>query len=125
MSCNAWMGYTVTVYGHGNDDTARKWCEAAQVSEDAEGNMTLFLEWDSAGYFDGAVVKLKDDLSSLPLPFGAWSAHVRYEYYDEPASDGSIVEFDVVDGKMEGLKESRIEMVDIRPWFEFDLKEGA
>mgnify|MGYP006988857429 CR=1 FL=1 len=121
MSCNAWMGCTVTVYGHGNDETAREWCEAAQVSKDAGGNMTLSFEWDSAGWFHWAVETLEDDLRSLPLPPEAWSAHVRYEYYDEPSCDGCFCEFDVIDGKTANFRESRIVMVECEPWIEFDM----
>lgn len=125
MSCNAWMGCTVTVHGHEHDEAALEWCEAAMKGEDAEGNLTLSFEWESAGWFDGALDRLYDDLASLPVPIDAWSADVRYEFYDEPNSDGCFTEFTIDDGEVTGCKESKIVMVPCEPFFEFDMKKGV
>ncbi|MBQ9000477.1 MAG: hypothetical protein IJ087_01335 [Eggerthellaceae bacterium] len=125
MSCDAWMGCTVTVHEHEHDEAALEWCEAAMKGEDAEGNLTLFFEWEDAGWFDGALAKLYDDLESLPVPLDCWSADVRYEFYDEPNSDGCFTEFTIDDGEVTSCKESRIVMEPCKPFFEFDMKKGV
>jgi hypothetical protein len=91
---------------------------------DDDGCLTLTAEWESAGYFFGAVDNLKQELSTFPVPFDKWQARVHYEYLDDvPGEDGSIVEFCILNGVLSGFKESRVTMVDATPWCTFDLKE--
>ena len=125
MSCNSWMGCTVTVLDGKYDDAAREWAGRYRSVYEEDGRLNVEIIWDSAGWFDGAVEDLKKELSDLPMPLDAWKAEVRYEFYDEPSSDGSFTEFSIEDGRLTNCKESRIEMVDIDPWFKFDMREEA
>lgn len=123
MSCNAWMGCTITVLKNEYEEKAREWAEAARADLDGDNCLTLFIEWESAGWFENALEYLKDDLASLPLPLDAWMADARYEYFDDPQQDGSFVEFTIENGKITRCEESRITMVECDPWFKFDMTE--
>ena len=122
MSCNSWMGCTITVLDSEYNDAAMEWVEAACTYKE-NGKLNIELQWNDAGWFDRAASDLKEELSGLPIPLDAWEAYVRYEYYDEPSADGSFVEFTIENGKMVNFKESRIEMVEVEPWFKFDMEE--
>lgn len=61
---------------------------------------------------------LEDELG---IPVSAWRATVAYESFEEPTSNGALVEFDIADGKICNWKESVVKMVDATPWFEFSI----
>ena len=121
MSCNAWMGCTVTVLESKYDAAAIEWDGRARHPRDAEGHLLVNRDYDCAGYFDRAIERVKEDLSDLRVPVCAWKASVEYEYFDEPFEDGALCTFDVIDGKVANYRESRIKMVEFKPPFELDL----
>ena len=67
--------------------------------------------------------KLADELSTLPLDKTEWQGFVHYQDDDDPFDDGGVVNFQIVNGKVSEYMESRFDMVDAEPWFDFDLTE--
>ena len=123
MSCNSWMGCTVTVLDSKYNDAAREWAGRFRSTYEEDGKLNVEIQYDYAGWFDTATKSLKEELSDFPVPLDSWRAEVRYEYFDEPSADGSLVEFMIENGKLVNCKESRIEMVEVEPWFKFDMED--
>lgn len=126
MSVNAWMN--CNVYALENEDAVREWCESVAVG--FWGSRTWFPEgYASIGYetgwFTDAVDCLREQLASIKAPTGSWWAECRYECMEYANEDGSIITFDVVDGKAVNWKESEIVMVEREPMANFEPIGGT
>ena len=125
MSISAWAEIVVTI-DEDRDylDESIRWAEDNGFCATSKIGAYEFSVDGEASWFTGEIAWLEDVLRDLNIPSSRWHAHYKYDCSSEyPGDDSCIVEFDVIDGKMCNLKESRIVMVDAEPWFEFGLED--
>ena len=119
MSCNAYIEITVTLYDEKFLGEMREWSKSyGFIFMDG-----VYRKAEDASYLDSEACYVAEMLADITVPRTDWKAHIAYENFSYANEDGSIVEFDVIEGKLCNYKESRIVMVEREPWFRFDLCE--
>ena len=126
MSTTAGIWCTITVLDKEYEKAMSEWDGKDSEYMDQFGNMELGIYWEEVNrYEEGAISLLHETLATIPAPASAWKAHVRYENYDYLADDGSIVEFEIEDGKAVNWKQSEVVMVECEPCVDFKTIGGT
>lgn len=126
MSTTAGIWCTITVLDKEYENAMSEWPEKDDEFRHHDGQLELGIYWEEVNrYIESAVWKLYETLATIPAPASAWKANVRYENYDYLADDGSIVEFEIEDGKAVNWRQSEVMMVECGPCVDFEPIGGT
>ena len=126
MSTTAGIWCTITVLDKEYEKAMSEWGGKDTEFTNRCGQLELGVYWEEVNcYLEYAVDQLHEILATVPAPASAWKASVRYENYDYMADDGSIVEFDIEDGKAVNWRESEVIMVECDQLAGFDPIGGT
>lgn len=126
MSTLAGIWCTITVLDKEYEKAMSEWPEKCDEFRNSDGKLELGIYWEEVNcYIETAVSELREELATIPAPASAWKANVRYENYDYMADDGSIVEFEIEDGKAVNWKQSEVVMVECGPYVDFEQIGGT
>ena len=82
-----------------------------------ESLLSCSYESDNAGWIHGEVKNLEDLILKVGLPSDAWYGELDYTSFEgEVEDDGERVAIVFRDGKIHSFQESRVEMVECKPW---------
>lgn len=126
MSTTAGIWCTITVLDREYEKAMHEWGGKDDEFTNRCGQLELGVYWEEVNrYEDGAISLLHETLATIPAPASAWKANVRYENYDYLADDGSIVEFEIEDGKAVNWRQSEVMMVECGPCVDFEPIGGT
>jgi len=121
VSTLAGIWCTITVLDEEYEKAMDEWAGKDDEFRNRNGQLELGVYRDEVNrYLEGAVSVLHEILATIPAPASAWKASARYENYDYLADDGSIVEFEIEDGKAVNFHQSEVVMVECEPCVSFE-----
>lgn len=123
MSVNGYICIEITTDAK-YEEEARRWAKEHfyGVHAERDGKLTIYSAGD-VSYFDSALEHFAHEVSELAIPASEWKAEVHYTCEEGACDDGGNIHVKIADGRIVSFQESRIEMVEVEPWCEFEMTE--
>ena len=123
MSVNGYICIEITT-SEKYEEEARRWAKEHYYAVHAErnGKLAIGAEGD-VGYFSDALEHFAKEAFDLHIPTAEWRAEVHYTCEEGACDYGGNIHVTIANGRIASFQESRIEMVEVEPWCEFDIVE--